>query len=120
MRLNKPSKLGLIGGVLAGVGAVALAWGNVNDFDPERVGIVLLIMGTILMTFKRLEQKNLAADEIYNVAYERGMEEGYDQGYEDRGQEQPARPVVVPFPVQRCPACGSEAGLVAVSKSGAT
>jgi hypothetical protein len=88
----------------------------IKDFHPERAGFGLLLAGMILVTFKKLEQKNLAADEIYKTAYDRGNEDGYDQGYADRQSEQPTRPVVVPMPVARCLNCQSESPPVAVER----
>lgn len=106
--------LGIIGTALGALGVVGLAWGSADRFQPDRLGIVLVVVGAILICYKRLETKNLAADEIYKVAYDRGREDGYDEGYEDRGMEQPVRPVVVPMATQRCGNCGSSPALQSV------
>lgn len=98
VKRRRPTLLGIIGTVLGALGVVGIAWGSLERFQPDRVGITLVVLGAILICYKRLETKNLAADEIYKLAYDRGKEDGYDEGYEDRGLEQPARPVVVPFP----------------------
>lgn len=109
VKRRKPTKLGIIGTVLATLGVIGLAWGSVQDFRPERIGVFLAVLGFGVIGYRRLETKNLAADEIYKIAYDRGREDGYDEGYDDRGQEQPARPVVVPLGVA-CINCGETKG----------
>lgn len=113
VRRRKPTKLGIIGTVLGCLGVAGITWGSVKEFDPMRIGITLLIVGTILICFKKLETKNLAADEIYNVGRERGETEGYDEGFRDgvtEGGRARPRPVVVPLS-PRCPDCGHSVGL---------
>ena len=117
VRRRKPTKLGIIGTALGCLGVGGIMWGSWEDFKPDRVGIAFLMVGITLICFKRLETKNLAADEIYNVGRERGEADGYDQGYLDgvRWGER-NRPVVVPFP-SHCtcgnPECSQPAGVVA-------
>lgn len=117
VRRRKPTKLGIIGTFIACLGLGGLAWGSLEHFDPQRLGIACLIVGITLICFKKLETKNLAADEIYNVGRERGEADGYDQGFQDGmvvGERN--RPVVVPFPPHcTCgdPNCAQPAGVVA-------
>lgn len=83
-------------------------WGSIQHFDPQRVGIALLNFGVALICFKRLETKNLAADEIFNLGRERGEADGYDEGFRDgveEGEKSRQRPVVVPMS-PRCADCG--------------
>lgn len=115
VRRRRPTKLGIIGTVLGCLGVGCIIWGNTRQFDPMRIGIALLIVGTILICFKKLETKNLAADEIYNVGRERGEADGYEMGLKDgRVDGERQRPVIVPFPVQQCPDCGHSVGLTPV------
>lgn len=101
LKRHKPTLLGIVGAALATLGVVGLTWGSVRiRFRPDLIGITLIIVATIMICYGRLQQRNLGADEIYKVAHERGKEEGYDEGYEDRGMEQPIRPVVVALPDQ--------------------
>lgn len=115
VRRRKPTKLGIIGTVLGSLGAGGIIWGSAKAFDPMRIGIALLIVGTIIICFKKLEAKNLAADEIYNVGRERGEADGYEMGLRDgRVDGERTRPVIVPFPAQKCPDCGHSAGSLPV------
>lgn len=113
VRRRKPTTLGIIGAALGATGVSGLAWSSFNSFRPDLIGIMLVVVGAVVICYKRLETKNLAADEIYNVGRERGEADGYEQGYRDRGLEQPFTPVVVPLP-QRCEHCGHSVGLTAV------
>lgn len=108
VRRRKPTKLGIIGTTLAALGGIGLVWGSAGEFRPDRIGIALLLLGAIIVCYKRLETKNLAADEIYNVGRERGEADGYEQGLRDgleEGRRSHPRPTVVPLHV-RCEACG--------------
>lgn len=97
VKRSKPTLLGIVGTFITTLGVGGLAWGSIEHFDPQRLGIALLIVGVTLICFKKLETKSLAADEIYKVGYDRGKEDGYDEGYEDRGMEHPVKPVLVPL-----------------------
>jgi hypothetical protein len=114
VKRRKPTKLGIIGAGLAVLGVAGLIWGSIQDFHPERVGIFLAVIGLGIVGYQRLETRletrNLAQDEIYNVGRERGEAEGYQQGYDDRGMEHPVRPVLVPLHL-RCVDCGGTRGL---------
>lgn len=112
VKRRKPTLLGIIGTTLFGLGVGGLAWGSVDHVQPDRIGIAAVVLGAVVICYKRLETKNLAADEIYKVAHNRGLEEGYDEGYRDRGLEQPIRPVLVPL--HRCSNCGSSPALTPV------
>lgn len=115
VRRRKPTKLGIIGTAIAGVGVIGIAWGNLEDFTPDRIGIALLLLGVTLICYKRLETKNLAADEIFNVGREQGEAEGYEAGYDDGLKDgERNRPVIVPFPIQKCPDCGHTSALQSV------
>lgn len=98
LKRHKPTLLGIIGATAGSLGVVGLAWGSMGRFRPDLIGITLIVVSAIVVCYGRLKQKNLAADEIYKVAYDRGREDGYDEGYEDRGMERPERPVIVDFP----------------------
>lgn len=113
VRRRRPSKLGITGAVLAALGVIGLAWGSVDDFKPDRVGIVLAVIGLGIIGYRRLETKNLAGDEIWRLAYDTGREDGYDEGYKDRGTEMPLRPVVVPLN-PTCDICGGPVARVRV------
>lgn len=106
VRRRKPTTLGIIGTGLGGLGVGGLAWSSIDRLRPDLIGIMLVVVGAIVICYKRLETKNLGADEIYKVGYDRGREDGYDEGYQDRGLEQPVRPVVVPLH-QLCERCGN-------------
>ena len=96
----KPTLLGIVGTFISILGVGGMFWGSLQHFDPQRVGIALLIVGVTVICFKRLETKNLAADEIFNLGRERGEADGYDEGYRDgleEGQKNSQRPVVVPL-----------------------
>jgi hypothetical protein len=108
VRRRRPTKLGIIGTALAALGGGGLTWGTVDEFQPERFGILFLIIGIGIIGFQKLERRNLASNEIYNTGRERGEADGYDQGYRDGlidGERN--RPVVVPFP-GRCQHCGHD------------
>lgn len=119
--VKKPTKLGFAGYVMGSLGVVCIIWGSVREFDPLKVGSVLFIAGVILICFKRLEEqhgrleeKNLAADEIYKLGKNIGVEEGYEDGYHEgmiHGERR--RPAVVPLPV--CPDCGADTHLRSVA-----
>jgi|SRR5690349_9709095 len=113
VRRRRPTLLGVIGTAIGGLGVIGLMWGSLVSFKPDRVGVALLVVGAIIVCYQGLRSKNLAADEIYKIGYDRGREDGYDEGYEDRGLEHPAAPVVVPLR-QRCAECGATAGVAAV------
>jgi len=116
VRRRKPTTLGIIGTTLAALGVMSLAWASIEHFRPDLVGIMLVVVGAVVICYKRLETKNLAADEIYKLAYDRGKEDGYDEGYADRGLETPERPVVVAFPGQ-C-VCGGTVAKPHMAKAG--
>ena len=108
VKRSKPTWLGIVGTFITMLGIGGMVWGTVENFDPQRLGIAMLIVGVTLICYKRLETKNLAADEIYNVGLERGQDDGYDQGYRDgleEGQKTRARMQVVPLS-PRCSDCG--------------
>lgn len=113
----RPTWLGVVGTFTAGLGVIGLTWGSLKNFDPQRLGIACLIVGITLICFKKLETKNLAADEIYNVGYERGEADSYDRAYQEGFADgERSRPVVVPFPPYcTCgnPACAQPVGSVA-------
>ena len=115
MRRRRPTSLGIIGTSLGVLGVIGLTWGSIDSFKPDRVGIALLVVGAIIICYKRLETKNLAADEIYNVGRERAEADGYELGYqdglEDGHKTQPARPVIVPL--HQCAGCGKSTALTA-------
>jgi hypothetical protein len=123
VRRRKPTLLGIIGSAVAVAGVIGLAWGSFKEFHPDRVGIALLVLGAILICYKRLdlsckrlEQKNLAADEIFNVGREQGETAGYDEGYREgveEGRRHQPRLTVVPLR-QRCSDCGNSLGLKSV------
>jgi hypothetical protein len=111
---------------MGSLGVVCIVWGSIEEFDPVRVGIALFIAGVILICFKRLEEqhrkleeKNLAADEIYNVGRERGEADTYDAAYKE-GYEagmtigERRRPLMV-APLPHCPSCGTATALHAVA-----
>jgi hypothetical protein len=114
VRRRRPTTLGIIGTGLGCLGVMGITWGSIQKFDPMRIGIAFLVIGVMLICFKKLETKNLAADEIFNVGRERGEAEGYEMGHRDgvaEGERKRPR-VVVPFP--KCPGCGHSVGLHAV------
>lgn len=117
VRRRKPTKLGIIGTVLGCLGMVGITWGSMQKFEPTRIGIAFLIIGITLICYKKLETKNLAADEIYNVGRERGEADTWDEAYQAGFADgERSRPVVVPFPPQcTCgnSACAQPAGVVA-------
>lgn len=117
MKRRKPTTLGIIGTTIGVLGVIGLTWGSIDSFKPDRVGIALLVVGAIIVCYKRLETKNLAADEIFNVGRERGEADGYKLGYhdglEDGHKTQPARPVIVPLH-HRCEDCQNSAAPVSV------
>ena len=117
VKRSKPTRLGIVGTFITTLGMGGLTWGSIEHFDPQRLGIACLIVGITLICFKKLETKNLAADEIYNVGRERGEGDGYDQGYQDGlADGERNRPVVVQFPPHcTCgnPNCAQPAGVVA-------
>lgn len=112
----KPTWLGIVGTFISTLGLIGLTWGSLDHFDPQRLGIALLIVGVTLICYKRLETKNLAADEIYNVGRERGETDGYDEGFRDgveEGEKTHQRPVVVPLS-PRCVDCGHRSELLPI------
>lgn len=113
VKRSKPTKLGIIGTVLGILGVMSLAWASIEHYRPDLMGVMLIVIGAILVCYKRLESKNLAADEIFNVGRERGEADGYTMGFRDgfeEGEKARPRPVVVPFPTQKCSDCGASAG----------
>lgn len=116
MRRRRPTKLGIIGVTLAVMGVAGLAWGNIEEFHPERIGIAALVVGVILLCYKQLAIKNLAENAIFNVGRERGEADGYDSGYEDGLKDgERRRPVVVPLPIHTC-RCGNSKSLESVGR----
>ena len=106
VKRRKPTWLGVVGTFTAGLGVIGLTWGSLKNFDPQRLGIACLIVGITLICFKKLETKNLAADEIYNVGRERGESDGYDEGYREGLEEgQKARTLTVVPLSPRCTDC---------------
>jgi hypothetical protein len=117
--VNRPSKLGIAGTLAGSLGVVCIVWGSVEVFDPVRVGVVLFLAGVISICFDKLRSslrelrtRNLAADEIYKIGYERGQEESYEEGRADgyregmiNGERRHSQ-VVVPFTRQKCTDCG--------------
>lgn len=117
--VRKPTKLGFIGTALGSLGVVGLGWESVDHFQPGRVGVMLVIVGAILICYKRLETKNLAADEIYNLGRERGEGDMYDEGYKDGYREgvtkgERRRPHVVAR-LPHCSNCGTATALHSVA-----
>jgi hypothetical protein len=120
--VKKPTKLGFTGSLMGSLGVVCIVWGSVREFDPVRVGIALFLAGVILIGFKkmgdqhdRLEEKNLAGDEIYKVAHDRGIEEGYEDGYREGMIHGERRRPAVMAPLPHCPSCGTATALHAVA-----
>ena len=114
----KPSLMEVAGYVIGCAGVAGLIWGSLEDFDPTRIGIVLLVLGAVLLSTKCLKTNNLASNEIYNLGRERGEGDTWDEAYQAGFADgERSRPVVVPFPPQcTCgnPACAQPVG-VAVS-----
>lgn len=109
VRRRRPTKLGIIGTLTGCLGVIGLAWGNKDDFRPDLLGILFIVLAVMVICYKRLEAKNLAADEIYNVGRERGETDGYEQGYEDGLQQgRKERPHVIEL-YPKCVDCGQPA-----------
>ena len=87
VKRRKATWTGIIGTSLSIAGVIGVAWGSIERFNPVAVGIMLVLVGVFLICYKKLETKNLAADEIYRVGYDRGKEDGYDEGYEDSSED---------------------------------
>lgn len=93
---------GFIGlGALA-VGAAGTVWDNMDDFSPEGIGRVGVIVGVILICYGRLERRTAANDQSYRLGYDIGREDGYKSGHAV------ARPVVVDL--SECRRCGCHPG----------
>lgn len=120
--VRKPTKLGVAGTALGSLGVVCIVWGSVQAFDPVRVGIVLLLVGVISIYFNKtttllqeLRTQNLAADEIYKIGRDQGIEDAWEDGYrEGVADEKRHKPqIVVPLP--QCPSCGTSTALRSVA-----
>lgn len=115
--VKKPTKLGIAGTIMGSLGVGCIIWGSVKLFDPLKIGSVLFIAGVILICFKRLEEqhgrleeKNLAADEIFNLGRERGESDAYEDGYKDGMAFGERRRPQAPH----CPSCGTSTALHSV------
>jgi hypothetical protein len=120
--VKKPTKLGFTGPLLGSLGVVCIVWGSVREFDPVRVGVALFLAGVISIFFKkledqhrRLEEKNLAADEIWKIGQNAGFEDGYADGYQDGVANGERRRPHVVAPLPQCPHCGTATALHSVA-----
>lgn len=88
-----------------GLGVVVLAIGIglilADDFTVASIGRVLALGGLVFACYQKLDrrisERNLAADEIYQVGYEAGEARGYEEGLAAAS----VRPVVIDLAEQR-------------------
>lgn len=88
-----------------GLGVVVLAIGIglilADDFTVASIGRVLALGGLVFACYQKLDrrisERNLANDEIYQVGYDSGHERGYEEGLAAAS----VRPVVIDLAEQR-------------------
>jgi hypothetical protein len=91
------------------VGGGFLTWRNIHDFTPDKLAVVGVIVGVVLLCYSKLERRSRASEETYSLGYDIGYEAGYQEAHKAN------RPVVVDIQSRRCGNCGSEKVPVAVA-----
>jgi hypothetical protein len=79
------------------LGIAFIAWqAIIVTFNPAAVGIAALVIGVLLICYKKLAIKNMASDEVFQT--------GYDRGWDDRDEEsrRDAHPRVVDISSRLC------------------
>lgn len=101
MKKAKPSGSS-IGIVVLLVGLAVMTWTNAQNFAPEGIARISVIVGVILICYGRIVRRTAAADDTYRLGYDIGYEAGHQEGH------RLARPVVVDLDDHRC-ACKKKA-----------
>lgn len=90
----------IAGAVAVALGIACIAWqAIIVTFNPAAIGIASLVIGVLLICYKKLAIKNMASDEVFQT--------GYDRGWEDRDEEsrRDAFPHVVDITSRLCSSC---------------
>lgn len=90
-----------------GLGALAtgggfLVWQNIMEFNPDRLAMIGVVAGVVLMCYSKLERRSRSSDETYGLGYDIGYEAGYQEAHKTN------RPVVVDIASRRCGNCGHD------------
>lgn len=89
------------GAAAVATGAACILWQNLRTFNPAGIGITLLVVGALLVCYKKLAMKNMAADQTFKLGYDIGKEDGA----EEQRRETDLRPQVVPISSRLCTDC---------------
>lgn len=96
MRRKHQGPGGFIGLAALAVGTAFMVWANIEDFSPEGIGRVGVVVGVLLICAARLEKRTEANEQNYYL----GKDIGYEEGFAAAQKEQ--RPVVVDLDAHRC------------------
>lgn len=98
MRARKSAGAIIAFGMIA-VGLLGVIWGNVQEFSPESVGKLFVLVGVILACFAKLMVRTSSSLETQRFHYDRGLDDGYELASKE------IRPTLVSLDSRRCPSC---------------
>jgi hypothetical protein len=84
--------------VIGGIGIAGLD-GLLNQFSWSRMGMLLVICGSIVVAYTKLKARTAANAETYRL----GFDMGYEAGYQERDKTA-SRPVLVDLAARRAEA----------------
>lgn len=84
--------------VIGGAGVAGMD-SLLNEFSWSRLGVVLVVCGSILAAYTKLKERTAANSETYRL----GFDMGYEAGYQERDKTA-KRPVVVDLAAHRAEA----------------